>query len=67
MAYMCEHMRGTVVYDQEALSFTLTQCGENLDHPYAKAEMSAHSCGPAEEMGKLVAHPTRGSIKDMDK
>ena len=67
MAYMCDHMRGAVVYDQEALSFTLTQCGENLDHPYAKAEMSAHPCGPAEEMGKLVAHPTRGSIKDMNK
>ena len=67
MAYMCDHMRGTVVYDQEALSFTLTQCGENLDHPYAKAEMSAHSCGPAEEMGKLLAHPTLVVIEDISK
>ena len=67
MAYMCDYMRGTVVYDQEALSFTLTQCGENLDHLYAKAEMSAHPCGPAEEMGKLLAHPTLVVIKDMSK
>ena len=67
MAYMCDYMRGTVVYDQEALSFTLTQCRENLDHLYAKAEMSAHPCGPAEEMGKLLAHPTLVVIKDMSK
>ena len=67
MAYMCDHMRGTVVYDQEALSFTLTQCRENLDHLYAKAEMSAHPCGPAEEMGKLLAHPTLVVIEDISK
>ena len=67
MAYMCEQMKGTVVYDQKAFSFTLTQCRENLDHHYAKEEMSVRACGPAEEMGKLVAHPTRESIKDMDK
>ena len=67
MAYMCEQMKGTIVYDQKAFPFTLAQCKGNLDHHYAKGEMSVHSCGPAEEMGKLVAHPTRGSIKDMDK
>ena len=67
MAYMCEQMKGTVVYDQKAFSFTPTQCRGNLDHLYAKTEMSAHPCGPAEEMGKIVAHPTRGIIKDMSK
>ena len=67
MAYMREQMRGTVVYDQKAFSFTLTQCRENLDHLYAKAEMSAHSCGPAEEMGKRLAHPTLVIIEDQSK
>ena len=67
MAYMCEQMKGTVVYDQKAFSFTLTQCRENLDHLYAKAEMSAHPCGPTEEMGKPLAHPTLVVIEDMSK
>ena len=67
MAYMCEQMKGTVVYDQKAFSFTPTQCRGNLDHLYAKTEMSAHPCGPAEEMGKIPAHPMRGIIKDMSK
>ena len=67
MAYMCDHMRGTVVYDQEAVSFTLTQCGENLDHLYAKAEMSAHSCTATEETGKRLAHPILVIIEDLRK
>ena len=67
MAYMCEQMKGTIVYDQKAFPFTLAQCKGDLDHHYAKEEMSVRACGPAEEMGKPVAHPARESIKDMDK
>ena len=67
MAYMCEQMKGTIVYDQKAFPFTLAQCKGNLDHHYAKAEMSAHPCGPAEEMGKPLAHPTLVVIEDMSK
>ena len=67
MAYMCDYMRGTVVYDQDRISFTLTQCGENSDYLYAKAEMSAHSCTATEETGKLLAHPTLVVIEDISK
>ena len=67
MAYMCDYMKGTVVYDQDRTSFTLTQCGENSDYSYAKAEMSAHSCTATEETGKRLAHPILVIIEDLSK
>ena len=67
MAYMCDYMKGTVVYDQDRISFTLTQCGENSDYLYAKAEMSAHSSKATEETGKRLAHPILVIIEDLRK
>ena len=63
MAYMCDYMKGTVVYNQDRISVTLTRCGENSDYYHAKAEMPVHSCTATEESGKLLAHPRFAAAK----
>jgi len=39
MAYMCENMRRTVVYDGDKISITLTRCFECMDCYDLKQEM----------------------------
>ena len=63
MAYMCDYMKGTVVYDQDRISVTLTRCGECSDCYHAKVEMPVHSCTAIEELGKLLAHPRFAAAK----
>ena len=54
---MCDHMKGTVVYNLDRISVTLTRCGENSEYYQAKAEMPVHLCTAVEELGKLLSQP----------
>ena len=63
MAYVCDHMKRIVVYDQDRISVTLTRCGECSDCYHAKVEMPVHSCTAIEELGKLLAHPRFAAAK----
>ena len=63
MAYVCDYMRRTVVYNQGRISVTLARRGECSDHYYVKAEMPVHSCTATEESGKLLAHPRFAAAK----
>ena len=63
MAYVCDHMKRIVVYDQDRISVTLTRCGECTDCYRAKVEMPVHSCTAIEELGKLLAQPRFAAAK----
>ena len=63
MAYVCDHMKRIVVYNQDRISVTLTRCGECSDCYHAKVEMPVHSCTAIEELGKLLAHPRFAAAK----
>ena len=63
MAYVCDHMKRIVVYNQDRISVTLTRCGECSDCYHAKVEMPVHSCTSTEELGKLLAHPRFAAAK----
>ena len=54
MDYVCDHMKKTVIYDQDTISVTLTRCGECISCYCSKAEMPMHS---VEELGKLLSQP----------
>ena len=57
MDYVCDHMKRIVIYDQDKISVTLTQCGECIGCYRSKAEMPVHSCTAVEELGKLLSQP----------
>ena len=63
MAYMCAHMKRTVVYNQGRISIALTRHGECPSYYYAQAEMLGHSCTATEESGKLLMHPRFAAVK----
>ena len=63
MDYVCDHMKRTVVYDQDRISVTLTRCGECIGCYRAKAEMPGHSCTALEDLGKLLARPGFEGVK----
>ena len=63
MAYVCDHMKRIVVYNQDRISVTLTRCGECSDCYHAKVEMPVHSSAAKEESGKLLAHPRFAAAK----
>ena len=55
MDYVCDHMKKTVIYDQDTISVTLTRCGECMSCFQSKSEMPMHSCAALEELGKLLS------------
>ena len=55
MDYVCDHMKKTVIYDQDTISVTLTRCGRCIGCYCLKAEMPMHSCATVEELGKLLS------------
>ena len=57
MDYVCDHMKKSVIYDQDTISVTLTRCGECIGCFQYKAEMPMHSCAALEELGKLLSQP----------
>ena len=63
MDYVCDHMKRTVVYDQDRISVTLTRCGECIGCYRSKAEMPGHSCTAIEDLRKLLARPGFEAVK----
>ena len=63
MDYVCDHMKRTVVYDQDRLSITLTRCGECIGCYRIKIEMPGQSCTAPEDLGKLPARPGFEGVK----
>ena len=57
MDYVCDHMKRTIICDQDRISVTLTRCGECIGCYRLKAEMPVHSCTAIEELGKLLSQP----------
>ena len=57
MDYVCDHMKRTIICDQDRISVTLTRCGKCIGCYHLEAEMLVHSCTTMEELGKLLSQP----------
>ena len=63
MDYVCDHMKRTVVYDQDRISVTLTRCGRCIECYRTKIEMSGRSEMAPMDLGELLVRSGFEEVK----
>ena len=63
MDYVCDHMKRTVVYDQDRISVTLTRCGRCTECYRIKIEMSGQSEMAPVDLGELLVRSEFEGVK----
>ena len=63
MDYVCDHMKRTVVYDQDRISVTLTRCGRCIECYRTKIEMSGQSEMAPVDLGELLVRSGFEEVK----